>query len=87
VFDDDQGRRIVFQVWDWSDDGRSYEVHQLIVRQDIEEWQTSHHKTIYRALLRGELSAILNEVGFLDIAWHMPDESGYYQPAVTARKR
>jgi SAM-dependent methyltransferase len=87
VFDDTEGRRIVFQVWDWAADGRTYTVHHFMVRQDRGEWQTLHYATQYRALLRDELSAILHAAGFSEIRWHMPAASGYYQPIVTARKQ
>ena len=47
----------------------------------------THRVAKYRALLREELSDILDKVGFSDIRWLMPEESGYYQPIVTARSR
>jgi hypothetical protein len=30
---------------------------------------------------------VLGRAGFSAIRWQMPEESGYYQPIVTARKR
>jgi hypothetical protein len=87
VFDDAAGRRIAFQVWDWAADRRSYTVHQFFVRETPGGWQTSHYATTYRALLRHELSDILQRAGFMEVCWHMPADSGYYQPIVTAYKR
>ena len=84
VFDD--GRRIVFQVWDWSDDRRSYAVHQFIVRRIGEQWETAHHEGRFRALRQRELSAALEAAGFHDISWLAPEQSGYYQPIVTAKR-
>jgi 2-polyprenyl-3-methyl-5-hydroxy-6-metoxy-1,4-benzoquinol methylase len=86
VFDASERRRIVFQVWDWSSDGRTYMAHQFIIREAEGKWKTSHYAVEYRALLRDELSKVLREAGFSDIRWHMPKESGFYQPIVTARK-
>lgn len=86
VFDDDDGRRIVFQVWDWSNDGRFYTLNHFIMKQRASEWKTTHLVTQYRALQRHELSEILRAAGFSEIHWHMPAESGFYQPLVTARK-
>lgn len=86
AIDDTEGRRIVFQVWDWAREGNTYQVHHFILRQNPEGWQTHHYTTHYRALLRDELSQILNEAGFAEITWHLPEASGYYQPIVTARK-
>lgn len=86
VFDDDDGRRIVFQVWDWSNDGRFYTLNHFIMKQRAGEWKTTHLVTKYRALQRQELSEILRAAGFSEIHRHMPAESGFYQPLVTARK-
>ena len=85
VVDDDSGRRIVFQVWDWADDGVTYKVNLFILRQIEDGWHTAQFATTYRALLRAELSAILDAEGFADIRWHMPQDTGYFQPVVTAR--
>ncbi len=86
VVDDAAGRRISFQVWDWAADGRSYTLTLFLLRQEGGEWRTSHYTTTYRALLRGELSTLLAEAGLAEIRWHMPQDTGYYQPIVTARR-
>lgn len=83
----DQGKRIVFQIWDWADDARTYQTNHFIVQEINGQWITKHNRTRYRALLRDELTPILSTVGFTDIEWSMPSESGYYQPIVTARKK
>ena len=94
VFDDPEGRRVVFQIWDWSDDGRTYTTQLFIVKKVKDDWRVAQYQTEYRALLRDELNAILQKSGFSEIRWHMPDGSwntltptGYYQPIVTAHKR
>ena len=88
VFDDIRGRRIAFQVWDWAADGSGYRLHQFLVRQDGAAWQTEHFSTAYRALLPADLVTALRGAGFAlsGIHWHEPDESGFFQPIVTARK-
>jgi SAM-dependent methyltransferase len=85
VFDTPEGRRIYFQVWDWAQDGRTYTVHLFLIGESGGAWETYHHETRYRAVLREELAEILHQTGFLDVAWQMPEESGYYQPVVKAR--
>ena len=85
VFDEEGGRRITFQVWDWSPDGKRYRVHQFLLRQTEHGWQTDHFETEYRALLRADLTAALHEAGLQQVRWHEPDASDYYQPIVTAR--
>jgi SAM-dependent methyltransferase len=79
-------RRIVFQVWTWAADGRSYEVEQFILRPQGEGWLTTSARTRYRALKREELSRVLTTAGFQDVRWHMPETSGFYQPLITARR-
>ena len=80
-----EGRRIYFQVWDWEEDGRSYTGNLFLVSEEGENWRTAHHIVRYRAVPRGELRGVLEEAEFSDIVWKMPDQSGYYQPVVTAR--
>ncbi|MFB7554205.1 class I SAM-dependent methyltransferase, partial [Streptomyces sp. NPDC056154] len=82
----DGGKRIAFQVWDWAEDADVYEVNQYLMQEIDGVWQTKVNKTSYRALQRMEFSEALRAAGFEDIRWHMPAESGYYQPIVTARK-
>jgi hypothetical protein len=60
----------------WCGSGRGRR-HQFILK----EWETAHHATDYRALLREEL-----EVGLTGIRWHLLEEGGWYQPLVTARR-
>ncbi len=86
VFDDADGRRVVFQVWDWLDNDPMYTVTQFILRERQDGWETNDYATRYRALSRHELDEVLGDEGFDDVTWLMPDESGYYQPIVTARK-
>ena len=77
-------RRIVHQVWDWIDAAR-YTVHLYITEETNHMWTTHHFVSEYRCILRSELSNELESVGFKDMQWLMPGESGYYQPIVLAR--
>lgn len=82
----ENGKRIVFQVWDWLEDGRTYITSQFIVQDKEGVWLTQVNKTYYRALLKNELSQFLLSAGFKDITWFMPLQTGFYQPIVTAIK-
>ena len=84
VMDGEAGRRIVFQVWDWDEDGRTYQVHLFLLRQVGGAWQAVERVTRYRALRREELTDRLREAGFSEIHWHLPEQSGFFQPVVTA---
>jgi SAM-dependent methyltransferase len=85
VFDDPAGRRIVFQVWDWWPDEPIYDLHLFVLRAVDGAWATAHYTARYRALARAELDAALRDAGLTAVTWHLPPDSGYYQPVVTAR--
>lgn len=86
VFDRPDGRQIAFQVWDWSETAPTYTVHQYVVREMGGAWQTRHEATVYRALQRSELAEIVRAAGFREVGWHLPEETGYYQPILTGRR-
>lgn len=63
-----------------------YNVSQFIIINSGGQWRTTCATTQYRAILRRELTTVLEQAGFSQIQWLMPDESGYYQPIILARK-
>jgi glycine/sarcosine N-methyltransferase len=84
VMETPEGRRITFQIWDWTPDGRGYRFQQFLVKPSRGGWQTSCHTGEYRALRRAELEQAVASVGLTGVQWHTPEQSGYYQPIVTA---
>jgi 2-polyprenyl-3-methyl-5-hydroxy-6-metoxy-1,4-benzoquinol methylase len=86
ITDEEQGRRLVFQLWEWTEDYRSYHLQMFIMNQENDNWHTRVFKSHLRALKRQELELVLKQNGLQDIQWHMPTDSNYYQPIVTARK-
>lgn len=85
VDDRPDGRRVVFQLWDWSDDGRQYRNTQFLIKQTDSGYEVKPFETELRALLRDEIMAAADAAGYADVRWHNPEKSGYYQPIVTAR--
>ncbi len=83
-FQDGVHRRIYHQVWDWTSD-RQYTVHLYITQETRAGWTCQHFVSIYRAVLREELTAILHQAGLIELRWLMPADSGFYQPLVLAR--
>jgi glycine/sarcosine N-methyltransferase len=77
-------RRIIHQVWDWSE-AAEYTLHLYITVECDQGWRTHHFVSEYRCMERQELSDALRSVGFREPAWLMPADSGYYQPLVLAR--
>lgn len=77
------GRRVSFQTWVW--EGDNYRLVQYII-DDADTLQVSKFECEYRATRREELTDLLMAHGGEDVAWLMPDETGFYQPIVVARK-
>ncbi len=87
VHDRSDGRRVVFQVWDWASDGRRYRIHQFLIKESDGCYELKHFETELRAWLRDEVMAAVRGAGYEEVRWHGPEASGYYQPIVTARNR
>jgi SAM-dependent methyltransferase len=78
------GREISGQAWEWSDDGERMRIHLYVMRERDQRWKADVHTTHYRALRRADFTAALERAHFDAIRWWFPEESGYYQPIVTA---
>lgn len=86
VSDVGEGRHIIFQTWDWAEDLSSYKVNMYVTQHLGETIRTQCFPSELRAMRRADLTSAIEQIGLKDIQWHMPSESGYYQPIVTARK-
>lgn len=80
-------RRIVFQVWDWAEDGRSYRMNHMMCLEKDGIWTFRHRATWYRAWTRAEITQVLEESGFENVGWLETMETSYFQPIVVARRR
>ncbi len=76
---------ITFQIWDWSKESDTYRVRLFIMSQASSGWRVKEARTRYRAIRRNELTSALESAGFTKIVWHAPEQSGYFQPVVTAQ--
>jgi glycine/sarcosine N-methyltransferase len=85
-YSDHGSRRIVHQVWDWSDE-RRYTFHLYMTREVQAAWETQHYVSNYRAVLREEFSRILQAAGFVGCRWILPAASGFYQPIILAHAK
>ena len=77
------GQRVLFQTWDWA--GENYRFTQYII-DDGEALQISKFECEYRATRREELTALLCAGGCRDVTWEFPENTGFYQPILIARK-
>jgi hypothetical protein len=55
-----------------------------ITRETSAGWTSFLGASVYRAVLRDEITDILESSGFTNIRWRFPPQSGYYQPIVIA---
>ena len=79
----DKGQRVSFQTWNW--DGDHYRLTQYII-DDEEALQVSKFDCEYRATRREELTELLLAAGCSEVRWKFPEETGFYQPIVIAKK-
>lgn len=79
----EKGQRVSFQTWEWNED--KYKLTQYII-DDEESLQVSKFECEYRATRREEMTKLLLAHGCSKVEWKFPDETGFYQPIIVARK-
>lgn len=79
-----EGRTIAFQLWDWHDDGARYDLEHFTLVPDGDSWAVSMRRATYWAITRAELTGYVEDAGFTDVRWYEPEESGFFQPLLTA---
>lgn len=79
----DRGQRVSFQTWTWK--GDHYKLIQYII-DDGEMLQASKFECEYRATPRAEITDLLIAGGCSEVNWLFPEETGFYQPIVVAKK-
>lgn len=78
-----KGQRTAFQTWTWN--GDRYRLVQYMI-EDEDALQISKFECEYRALRQAELSDLLSSNGCAEPRWLFPEETGFYQPIVVAKK-
>ncbi|WP_329243545.1 class I SAM-dependent methyltransferase [Streptomyces sp. NBC_01478] len=81
-----QGRVVTFQLWHWHEDGERYDLEHFQLVPDGDGWEVRVRRTAYWALTRSQLTDAVLDAGFADVSWHEPEDSGFYQPVLTARR-
>lgn len=79
----DKGQRVSFQTWVWENE--YYHLVQYII-EDEGTLQISKFECDYRAVRREELTSLFLANGCREVQWMMPEETGFYQPIIVARK-
>ncbi len=83
IYKTEKGQRVSFQAWSWS--GDNYRLTQYII-DDEDNLQISKFDCEYRATRREELTKLLISDDCRNVVWKFPEETGFYQPIVIARK-
>lgn len=78
------GRTVAFQLWDWHDDGARYNLEHFTLVPEGDTWNVSVRRATYWAITRAELAELVRAAGFTDVTWHEPEDSGFFQPVLTA---
>ena len=78
-----KGQRVSFQTWEW--EGDLYHLTQYVI-EDEGAPTVNKFTCTYRAVRREELSQLFAAVGFTEVRWHFPEETGFYQPILVAKK-
>jgi len=81
VLGEENQQRTIWQEWRWHDD-RRYTVEQVISMKT----QEKRFKGEYRAFSMDELTNAFEQTGFKSPSWHLPSDTGFYQPIVIAEK-
>ena len=79
----EKGKRVSFQTWIWNDD--RYKLTQYII-DDEETLEINKFDCEYRATRREELTVLFAANGCKEVLWMFPEETGFYQPIIVARK-
>lgn len=79
----ENGKRVSFQTWEWNND--RYKLTQYII-DDSDSLRTSKFECEYRATQRDEITQLFISYGCRNVEWLFPDETGFYQPIIVARK-
>jgi glycine/sarcosine N-methyltransferase len=83
---DSYGERVYVQTWDWTEDGKSYDLRLFVVKRSGESWTSQPIETRMRAYTRGEIATELEKTGFAASEWVFSEQSHFYQPVLIARK-
>ena len=84
--EDAAGARVHFQLWSWHADEPVYDFKLFLLTRPHRAWTTVSMTGRYRAWTRAELAELFRDAGFSRCAWLTPEESGFFQPVMIARK-
>ncbi|WP_329542177.1 class I SAM-dependent methyltransferase [Streptomyces sp. NBC_01358] len=91
------GRVVTFQLWHWQPDGERYDLEHFQLLPDApadsdgergrgDGWNVRTRRASYWALSQAQLVEFATRAGLREPMWHEPDESGFFQPVLVARR-
>lgn len=81
------GRVISFQLWAWRTGTDIYDLEHFQVHEGGDgTWNAERRTAVYRAWTRAALSGLATDAGLRDVTWHMPHETSFFQPVMTAHR-
>lgn len=87
VFTSGGERVISFQLWSWREGTDIYDLEHFQVREGADGTRSAECRTAaYRAWTRRALTGLASAAGLRDATWHMPHETGFFQPVMTVRR-
>ena len=81
---DNRGVTAAFQLWHWDKDDPIYTSEHFVLRRGLSGWKVRHLVTRMRAWGRADIASAAREAGFREVEWKTPEQSGYFQPVMTA---
>jgi len=86
IYGNGEKKWLDMEVLNWQKRKTIYELNFFHLSKQNNSWKTICRTCKFRAYKRDELTDFLTIEGFDDVKWHMPEETGYFQPIVTARR-
>lgn len=82
----DGRRSVVFQLWQWREDGERYDLELFRLLPDAGgQWQVAVRRAGYWALTQEQLSTFAAGAGLTGVDWRQPADTGFFQPVLIAR--
>lgn len=75
---------VSFQVWDWWDDGRHYDLQHFQLVGGSGAWVVARRHASLWAIRQAELQECAAHAGLTEVATLSPDQSGFFQPLLVA---
>jgi glycine/sarcosine N-methyltransferase len=85
VFGSAENRVISFQLWAWRAGTDIYDLEHFQIHGDAGGTPLTERRTAtYRAYTRTAVSTLAAAAGLHTISWHLPSETSFFQPVMTA---